>query len=264
MIAFNLSIEEVAFALGHVGGADTAAGFLSTLIGQRPSDELTGRLTAAGHSLLARGLLLPAPSSAGATLIPELRQAMESMVRGDNVLRVTVTTTEREQVVTFFLMDSGAVRHELKQGVVSELVLLPDGETVQRSVAELVAPDGLSFTTTGPVGRIAAAQLRELRQKANSASPAELASWLAETLPRDLALELSAVMCHASATWSATLHLVTNEIGSVEASRGIFTVFVPERGWLFDMSGDPAQAQAEVYRLDRSSAAAAVARLLTA
>ncbi len=264
MITFNLSIEEVAFALGHVGGADTAAGFLSTLIGERPADELTGRLTAAGHSLLARGLLALAPSAAEATLAPALRRAMESMVRGEDVLRVTVTPPDGEQVVSFFRMDSGALRHEVKQGVVSELVLLEDAASVQRAVADLVAPADLRPTATGPAGRIAAAQLRELRQKANTSSPAELASWLAGTLPPDLALEIGAVMCDASATWSATLRLLTNEIGTVEANRGIFTVFVAEKGWLFDMSGDPAQAQAEVYPLDRSSAAAAVARLMTA
>ncbi|MGB9620495.1 MAG: hypothetical protein ACPL7K_08800 [Armatimonadota bacterium] len=262
MTTFNLSIEEVAFALGYVGGADTAAGFLSTLIGQRSADELAGRLTAAGHSLIARGLLVPAPASPGATLASELRQAAESMVKGDNVLRVTVTAAERDQVVTFFMSNSGAIRHELNHGVVSELVLLPNIESVQRSIANLIAPDRISSGATEPVGRMNAAQLRELRQKAGNASPAELASWLAGSLPFHIATRISTVMSDAASTWSATLQLVTNEIGSVESNRGIFTVFMPEEGWLFDMSNDPSFA--EVYLLDRDIAASAVGRLMKA
>lgn len=260
MTMFKLSIEEVAFALGYVGGADTAAGFLSTFIGQRPVDELAGRLTAASHSLIARELLIPAPSLTEATLAPELRRAMESMVKGDNVLRVTLTGQNLDRIVTFFMLDSGAVRHELNHGVVSELILLEDSESVQRSIAHLVAPDGLSSAVTEPIGQIDAAQLRELRQKANTASPPELAASLVGSLPHKAATGISAVMCHASVTWSATLQLVTNEIGSVESSRGIFTAFVPESGWLFDMSGDPSLAQ--VYLLDRNIAASAVGRLM--
>ena len=62
-------------------------------------------------------------------------------------------------------------------------------------------------------------------------------------------------MRDASATWTVTLRLVTGEVGSVEANRGIFTVFVPQAGWLFDMSNNTMQAA--VYALDRSVAAAA-------
>ncbi len=86
---FRLAIEEVAFALGTIGGADTAAGFLSALTGPRPS-EVAGRMTTASHSLLARavdyGARLRRP-----TLHPTLRRAAESMMRGENVLRVTTT-----------------------------------------------------------------------------------------------------------------------------------------------------------------------------
>ena len=69
-------------------------------------------------------------------------------------------------------------------------------------------------------------------------------------------------MRDASASWTVTLRLITGEAGTVESSRGFFTVFVPDAGWLFDMSSDPLWAS--VYALHHSTAAAATARLMAA
>jgi len=42
---FTLSIEEMAFALGHAGGAETAAGYLTAITGQVTEDNMAGRLS---------------------------------------------------------------------------------------------------------------------------------------------------------------------------------------------------------------------------
>ncbi len=42
---FALSIEEMAFALGHAGGAETAAGYLTAITGQVTEDNMAGRLS---------------------------------------------------------------------------------------------------------------------------------------------------------------------------------------------------------------------------
>ncbi len=256
---FRLAIEEVAFALGAVGGADTAAGFLTALIGPRPSEDLAGRMAAASHSLLARELLTTAPDFTEPTLHPTLRQAAESMMRGENVLRVTTTAATGARLVTFFLDGPGPVQHELIAGVVSHLTVLANTTQVSAEIAAIIAPlaaDGASDAE--PLGRIPVAQLRELRVKAGTVSHAELAAEIAGILP-EAAAALAAVMQDPAATWTATLRLSTGEAGTSEAGYGVFTVFVSETGWLFDLSTDTEWAS--VYALHHSNAAAATARL---
>ena len=51
---FNLAVEEVAYAMGVLGGSETAHGFLASLLGERPKKEIEGRLLAASHSLVSR------------------------------------------------------------------------------------------------------------------------------------------------------------------------------------------------------------------
>lgn len=262
MTSLRLSIEEVAFALGYVGGADTAAGFLTSLIGQHTPDDLSGRLTAASHSLVARELLTLASAPSEASLDPALRRAVESMMKGDDVLRATITNEGSDRAVSFFLTDSGAVQHELANGVVSHITLLEDTTQVREAVARILAPADFSDVAGEPIGRISVAQLRELRLQANTASASDLAPLLARTLSPSVAAAIATTMCDDSATWTVTLRLVTDEAGKPEANRGIFTMYVPRSGWLFDMSNDPMQAT--VYALNSYTAAVAAARLMAA
>jgi len=257
---FRLAIEEVAFALGAVGGADTAAGFLTALIGPRPSEDLAGRMAAASHSLLARELLTATPDFTEATLHPTLQQAVESMMRGDNVLRVTTTAATGSRLVTFFLDGPAPVQHELTTGVVSHLTVLASAAEVPGAVAAIIAPPATQeVSETEPLGRLPVAQLRELRVKAGTVLHVELAAELASVLP-EAAAALAADMQDPAATWTVTLRLTTGEAGTAEAGYGVFSVFGSETGWLFDMSTDTQWAS--VYALHRSTAAAATARLM--
>jgi len=261
MTTFKLSVEEVAFALGYVGGADTAAGFLISLIGQHTAEDLTGRLTAASHSLVARELLASIPGTDEMVLDPAMLRVANSMVKGKDVLRVTASAAGGDQVVSFFLDGAEAVQHRFILGAVSQITLLDDLQQVASAVADVVAPASLPGPAAELVGRIPVDRLRELRVRAETTPPSELASLLPE-FPEAVTNAIVTVVGDAAATWTTTLRLVTGEAGSVESDRGFFTVFISGAGWLFDMGSD--SMWATVYPLQHGSAVAAATRIMAA
>jgi hypothetical protein len=204
------------------------------------------------------------------------------MVAGDDTVRVTVSGAGVEQIVTFFLRQDGAVRHELAFGGVSELTLL-DGAAAAGAVAGAVAEavtaseqggDGRLPAEVGAesVGRLAVTQLHAARSHAadGGAAAGEVAAQLAG-LREDAAVAIAAVMGDPAARWITVLRIVTREGGKAEADHGFFAVDAAGAGWLFDMTGRGAGAGAAdggdanaavVYPLARSTALAAAARLL--
>ena len=76
----QLSVEEVAFIFGYIGEHDFAAGYLHSIIGQQDSQNLSGRMTASSHSLLARGYLLVDDSLQESSLEPSIESIAQNIV----------------------------------------------------------------------------------------------------------------------------------------------------------------------------------------
>jgi len=123
---FVLSVEEVAFAMSAAGSEDVAGGFLLALLGEREQAEVDGRLYAAAHSLMARGLLQVNMQTGEKHLEPSLAEIVGGMARNNLSLRCSRTTQAGEDVSTFFIASPGIIQHTLRDEVVSRLILLPD------------------------------------------------------------------------------------------------------------------------------------------
>lgn len=262
MTTFALSIEEVAFAMGYLGGVETAAGFLTAITGKLPTDELTGRITAASHSLLARGLLILDSISARASLDPVLSQTIEPMLKGENSLRMSTTSNDIENTTTFFLDGVTPVRHRLIQEVVSQITLLDAIEAVATEIAETVChavPDEPIDSVS--IGTVQVDALRQVRLKTATVPASELIALLQNHLPKTAVARMVSDMSDAKAMWGTVLRLEAGNDGAVEANKGFFTVVVSDHGWLFDMTHDPAQA--DVFSLSATSVRQATMRLLT-
>lgn len=260
MTVFQLSIEEVTFALGYLGGADAAAGYLTALTGQLSADELAGRMTAATHSLLARELLGIDPASGNASMNSSLREGIAALMTGENSLRVTVTTHGLDDVVTFFLDGDRPVRHQLIQDVVTRLALLPDMDAAAEDIVRMLCPVALQESAESiRVGVVPADILRQARLLAATASGAQQMVLLQRTLPAETAARLASDFSDTQAKWGAVLRLSTGAGETVEANQGFFTVALADHGWLFSLVTDPAQA--EVYMLNAGSVQKATRRL---
>lgn len=133
---YELSIEEVAYAMGVLGGTEVATGFLLALLGERPRLEIEGRLLAASHALVARGYLDFNPDTGEKWLEQDLKTTIEPMVKNDYSLRCSKATESGEEVITFFVASDMLIKHHLQRSVVSVIETLPDWKV---AVGELVS-----------------------------------------------------------------------------------------------------------------------------
>ena len=258
---FALSIEEMAFALGHAGGAETAAGYLTAITGQLTEDNMTGRMTAASHSLLSRGYLTWDGGAARATMNADLQQVVNAFLTTRISLRTSSSRSAEEDVVTFFLDGPNPVKHQFVQSVTARLTVMPDSATVARDVATLMyEPVVAPSLHDGKLGAMAADTLRALRGHAD-ASTAQRAAMLRKTLPEQVAAGIAADMEDDAAVWSTILRITTSVEGAAEANQGLFGVQTSKRGWLFAVLDDPTTV--DVFALSMQQAYDLILRLCT-
>jgi len=148
---YDLSIEEVAFALSLSGHPDVAGGYLLSLMGPREQAEIDGRLYAAAHSLMARGLLVVDVGSGEQRLDPTLRACAVAMAEGEWSLRCSVAAGGSERVLTWFWQDGEIVSHEVRDDVVSHISVVCDAhDLVRRCCDFLGVPLGPAMSDQAP------------------------------------------------------------------------------------------------------------------
>jgi hypothetical protein len=118
---FVISIEELAYAMGVEGGAEVASDFLSTLLGPRPRIEVEGRLLAASHGLVSRGLLDFEIETGAKRLTPDLATAILPLLANNCSIRCSRIIRGEEDVMTFFVASSTVIEHRLDRQIVSRL-----------------------------------------------------------------------------------------------------------------------------------------------
>jgi hypothetical protein len=149
--AMNLSIEEVAFAISSMGYPDIAGGFLLSLMGPKEQAEMDGRLYAAAHSLMARGLLTVDVERGEQRLDPSFRECVGALVENDLTLRCSSATNVKERVVSYFLQADRIVSHEVRDDVVSCISVLPGKDALVRHCQEVLGVPQGPATTGVPV-----------------------------------------------------------------------------------------------------------------
>ena len=257
---FVLSVEEIVFLMGYVGGVEAAAGYLTAILGQLPAEELMGRITAASHSLLSRGLLTVDTANT-ITLNPVLDQCIHAIVNGEDTIRYSTMAAGVEKTVTFFLSGTSPVRHELEQDVVSHVQLLKSNEELVEQLFELVQDDRPIINNgSTPVGVIGAEQLRQARLTSDSSSVAELAAELRQKLPGSVAEAVAVTMKNSSTQWGTVMRLEPGPGEVVEANKAFFTATEQTGGWVFDLTAN--SNWADVYRLNKKAIQQAARRLL--
>lgn len=252
---FNLAVEEVAYAMGVLGGSETAHGFLVSLLGERPQKEIEGRLLAASHSLVARSLLDFEIEPARTWLNDDLAAAVKAILDQRFSLRCHHNVGSQEQVLAlFFGTDGLVVSQQLRREVVSELCIYRNAED---AVNQCLNFFGLPIGSGQPTPALAELPLNILN------------AWRAVTPDTDVKflikpLERLGLMPELAQELALSI-LATESRGSVSrieglqetpvANQGLVLLKGNNRAWAFKI--EPlADAKLRVYRGDRPTVAA--------
>lgn len=234
-----LSIEELAYAMGVLGGTDAATGFLLGILGQRPRLEVEGRLLAAAHGLVARGYLGFDAAKGSSWLTQPLAAMVEPMVRNRYTVRLSRVRDGSEEIATLYVSDASSMFHQLHQGVVSHLQLIPDLASAEEQCRAFFALPEATETASAPLAQIPTGLLETLRRKDEARSVEEAATALvSHGLESGWAAKL-AEDSHNETGRGSVVRLETQG-DEVVSCRGVLILRSARRSWLFDISAtDP-------------------------
>jgi len=139
--SFNLSIAELAFALGVQHSGQLALNIVQGQFAVANDEDAERILAASGEGLLARDLLTVSVADDEYELAPVLTDAIEGMYEARRTLMCNRIVGGVAAHVAFHVSERRLVRHALRDGVVHELEPLPD-------VASAVEA-ALAFFSTG-------------------------------------------------------------------------------------------------------------------
>lgn len=234
--ASALSIEELAYAMGVLGGTEVARGYLTTLLGERPQQELEGRLLAASHALVARGYLDFDAASGDKQLGPDLAPMVNALVQHDYLLQCTRAGSGQETVLNFHITSDLCVAHRIEKAVVAHLEALSDqAEAAARGAAFFDIPANTA-SAAGPqrLGIIPADLLQKIGQSLAKTTPEHSAAQLgAADLPVDLARPLAEDL-HAPVSRGSVMKVQVGDAG-ILSDKG-FLIFQGLYGcWFFEI-----------------------------
>ena len=235
---FTLSVEELGFAMGFLGGTDVAAGFLEAILGAQNQDNLSGRITAASHSLIARGLLTLDLATGQNELNGDLSTLVKTMMLSNRSLRCQSEGPAGERILTCFLRDDTAVTHQLEFGVVSHLTALAAKKEIVTCIVDFVGPTEGETAVNQPIAQISIDRLQTIREYIAAGQTVRAKQSLAEVLPSPLAQELADDFQQTAVTWGSILHLETDSEDAeapLESNEGILYTALPEKLWLFQI-----------------------------
>ena len=131
---YSMAVEELAYAMGVLGGTDTATGFLLAILGERPRLETEGRLLTPSHALVARGYLDFDVETGEKWLKPDLENVIRPMLQNDFSLRCSKATEEGEEILTIYVSAEALARHHLQRSVVSVIEMLTDRQDAKEQL----------------------------------------------------------------------------------------------------------------------------------
>ena len=231
----RLSAEELAYAMGEIGESIVAGGFLQGLYGVRCRDEISGRLHAASHGLMARGLLEVDLDSGTHELDDAIAKLARTIARTTFSIRCGRWHRNTESVLGLFFHDEAIVAHELLLHAVSEVTAIADtSEAVCKALGFLSLAE--SSTKTAPLPEVIAKLPTEYVDSifglVASASLETLETKLLEKLPAAIATRLAADFL-ANDSWGSCMRIEGGDT-KAHSDRGFFFVRGSKSLWLLN------------------------------
>ncbi|RME60530.1 hypothetical protein D6779_02045 [Candidatus Parcubacteria bacterium] len=229
-IVYQLGLEELAMSVSLAGSPQAAKGMLVANLGELDTNEEHGRLMAANHSLMAKGLLVIEDD--GPRLQPDFEKAISVLTQYDYTLRFSIGSGASEEILAFYAKDNHIVKHENRQGVVHILSFA--------SGIEQIVEDGAAFfhineqAVTGQNGlelEVRYSVLEEARQVA-ATTPRRLTNFLEVSgVPRKIATMLAEDLIRPEYRGSVMrVELVENRMVS---DYGFLVLKGQQRAWFF-------------------------------
>ncbi len=232
---FRLSVEELAFAMGFLGGSDVAAGFLEAAVGKQNTDNVSGRITAASHSLLARELLTLDLSDNTNELRSDLAALVKIMLSTDRSVRCQSLGAGEDRVLTCFMSDGAMVAHELEMGVVAKLEAIKDIAHLKNKIMSFIQPPE-DKAASNSIGRLSGDALQRVRQLIARGEMDKARILLGESLPEAVVQMLADDLAHDDVAWGTVLLVETapeNSDTPLESNNGVLYASTPRNLWLF-------------------------------
>jgi len=261
---YRLSVEEVAFAMGLFGDYEIAAGYLIAALGQMEKENLSGRLAAASHSLLARELFHMKSEEDG-ELVEDLARLVQAMTLATRSVRCEQRSPTGEQVMTCFVHRNDIVYHALEQNVVAVLKPLGDANEVLQTIIDFVDAE-TEGAVSEPLGTTYVTTLQSLRDLAQGDQKQRMLELATSFLNPSDAQQLVADFVDPSITWGSILFLETatgKHDAPLLANNGVLYALVSERLWLFLISTQTGD-QVTVYRDGKGALRQLLSPLVTA
>lgn len=233
---FRIGIEELAYAMGVIGGSDMAAGFLLALLGERSTEEQNGRLLAASHALVARELMSFDIETAEKSLRSDFAAIIRLLVDSQFIIRLTNFAERGEETISFYFGDNGVVEHTLQQEVVSRLRWHKDVRSVRFQSQEFF---GISFEDNHPQGaqpliNVPASMLDAVRDRRNEISAENVAERLILGGMPTTHAHAFAIDLFASSARGSVLRIERKDNQTV-ADNGLLLMFGRERSWILEI-----------------------------
>ncbi|MBN1266493.1 MAG: hypothetical protein JXA25_13435 [Anaerolineales bacterium] len=255
---YRLSVEEWALALSLAGAGQQSEALLRTYLGELSDDMARERMHAAGHSLIARGLLDIDPEGA-APLDPDFMSCVKAMAAADYSLRFGRSNEAVDMFLTYHFKDGKLYEQALEYGVVIELTTIQDMKDVIQGGMDFYDVEKHAGFKAGPV-QLPYAQLEDLTgvtdldQLDAALKSAGVGEKERVLLKEDL----------AAARSRGSVLLVTYPGNTFpQSDHGFLTLEGPERMWLVSLEEVDGEMTATLKPGSRKTFEAEVSALLT-
>jgi len=235
-VHFQLSIEELAFAMGILGGADVSSGFLMATLGERSRQEIEGRLLAASHSLISRGYLDFDLESQTKRLDKALSNVVNVLLQNDYSIRCSRSAKGVEQVLNYFIRGRTIVEHRIVKEVVCRLELIPNTRAVVERSGDFfsITRRAKAGDRSEAVGTIPVSLLEQAKEGAFDLSREQVAALFMDAgLSADTAKKLAEDFSEPE--YRGSIIRIENENGQMISNWGLLLLKGPHRFWILEI-----------------------------
>ncbi|HEX9990881.1 MAG TPA: hypothetical protein VGE45_20680 [Chloroflexia bacterium] len=235
---FQVGVEELAFAMGVLGGNEIAGGFLGSILGEKSAEQLNERLIAASHSLASRGYLEINFEDLAVQLEGAFGRIVSALIRNDFSLRCSLTSQGQETLLSYFFHGQAIVEHRIVKVVSSRLEMVPTSEDVLARTSGFYGlqdeTEDTSFNTATELATIPMDLLQQIKESAQDAPGEGDVSLLVNAgMPKDVATQI--VADFRDPQFSGSVIRVEEQGGELISNEGFLLLKGPQRLWIFEI-----------------------------
>lgn len=228
-----LSIEELAYALGVIGGEDVASGFLLSVLGERPKEELEARLLSASHSLIARRILTLDLETMTKTIKPDVHTLLSPLLVNRFSLRCSRTQNGIETIVNYYFGDV-IISYRTLNPVIAEIGQMNSVNDILSDIASFYVLPHINAPSDQSAMEVPAPLIEALKNNAN------------QLAQEQMMVQLQAAGVEEQLATALLEDLITDELrGSIIrieqhdaaliSNEGFLILKSPKRFWLFQI-----------------------------